>query len=247
MIFVTGDTHTDWMSRLNSDAFPEGRTMTKDDYVIVCGDFGIWHDTNEEHYRLKWLDQKPFMTLFVCGNHENYDLLYQYPVEEWHGGKIHKINDSVFHLMRGQVFDLDGAKFFTFGGESSHDIQDGILEKDDPRIKRWEREFKRFRINHVSWWEEELPSKEEMEEGLRNLEKHNNRVDFIITHSPYTSALMQMDAGAGLYHKDRLTDYLQNIQETVQYSQWFFGHMHVNQNFPWNKTIAIFEQIIRIA
>ena len=247
MIFVTGDTHTDWMSRLNSDAFPEGRTMTKDDYVIVCGDFGIWHDTNEEHYRLKWLDQKPFTTLFVCGNHENYDLLYQYPVEEWHGGKVHKINDSVFHLMRGQVFDLDGIKFFTFGGASSHDVQDGILEKGDPRIKRWEREFKRFRINHVSWWEEELPSKEEMEEGLRNLEKHNNRVDFIITHSPYTSVLMQMDAGSGLYHKDRLTDYLQNIKETVQYSQWFFGHMHVNQNFPWDKTIAIFEQIIRIA
>lgn len=26
MIFATGDTHTDWMSRLNSDAFPEGRS-----------------------------------------------------------------------------------------------------------------------------------------------------------------------------------------------------------------------------
>lgn len=75
MIFVTGDTHTDWMSRLNSDAFPEGRTMTKDDYVIVCGDFGIWHDTNEEHYRLN-------------------------------GGKIHKINDSVFHLMQDKTIAI---------------------------------------------------------------------------------------------------------------------------------------------
>lgn len=32
MLYVTGDTHGDWMSRLNTDAFPEQKTMTKDDY-----------------------------------------------------------------------------------------------------------------------------------------------------------------------------------------------------------------------
>lgn len=40
-----------------------------------------------------------------------------------------------------------------------------------------------FRINHWSWWKQELPSKEEMEEGRQNLEKHDNKVDFIVTHS----------------------------------------------------------------
>lgn len=81
MIYVTGDTHGDWISRLNSNAFPEGKTLTKDDYVIICGDFGLWHDTKEERYNLKWLSEKSFTTLFACGNHENYDRLYQYPVE----------------------------------------------------------------------------------------------------------------------------------------------------------------------
>ena len=88
MIFVTGDTHGDWMTRLNSHSFPEGVELTKDDYVIICGDFGLWHDTKEERHNLEWLDNKPFTTLFVCGNHENYDRLYEYPVEEWNGGKI---------------------------------------------------------------------------------------------------------------------------------------------------------------
>ena len=169
MIFVTGDTHGDWMTRLNSRSFPEGVGLTKDDYVIICGDFGLWHDTKEERHNLIWLDNKPFITLFVCGNHENYDRLYEYPVEKWCGGKIHKIRDSIFHLMRGQIFDIQGKRFFTFGGASYHDVQDGILEQDDPRINEWYRDYgKMFRINHTSWWKEELPSEEEMTENKRS-------------------------------------------------------------------------------
>ena len=37
-------------------------------------------------------------------------------------------------LERGQVFDLGGRTFFTMGGASSHDIQDGVLEPDAPDI-----------------------------------------------------------------------------------------------------------------
>ena len=221
MIFVTGDTHGDWMTRLNSHSFPEGVELTKDDYVIICGDFGLWHDTKEERHNLEWLDNKPFTTLFVCGNHENYDRLYEYPVEEWNGGKIHKIRDSTFHLMRGQVFDIQGKKFFTFGGASSHDVQDGILKQDDPRINEWYRDYdKMFRINHTSWWKEELPSEEEMTEGMMNLKQNGLQVDYIITHSPYASVLCQMDQGSGVYKTDILTDYLQEIKESVEYKKW---------------------------
>lgn len=43
MIWITGDTHVDWVHRLNMASFPEQKEMTKDDYVIICGDFGIWN------------------------------------------------------------------------------------------------------------------------------------------------------------------------------------------------------------
>ena len=39
MIWVTGDTHGDWIHRVNMDSFPEQREMSKDDYVIILGDF----------------------------------------------------------------------------------------------------------------------------------------------------------------------------------------------------------------
>ena len=42
MIYVTGDTHGDF-ERFREDIFPEQKTKTKDDYVIICGDFGgVW-------------------------------------------------------------------------------------------------------------------------------------------------------------------------------------------------------------
>ena len=35
MVFVTGDTHGDWINRLNVDSFPEQKEMTKDEYEII--------------------------------------------------------------------------------------------------------------------------------------------------------------------------------------------------------------------
>lgn len=94
MIYITGDCHGNF-ERFNPSIFPEQNEMTKNDFVIICGDFGgVWHrdeESKEETMVLDWLDSRPFTTLFVCGNHENFDRLYQYSVEKWHGGKIHKI------------------------------------------------------------------------------------------------------------------------------------------------------------
>ena len=249
MIYITGDTHGNWMSRLNSSAFPEGKEMTKDDYVIVCGDFGIWDNSASEKYALKWLDKKQFTTLFVDGTHENFDLLDNYPVTEWHGGKIHQINDSVIHLMRGQVYDICDKKIFTFGGASSHDVAGGIFELDDPELnqkvnKAYDKNLP-CRINHLSWWERELPNAKEMQEGKNNLSPHDNKVDYIITHCPDSGLLKQM--GSGLYKTDILSDYLLWIKLNIEYDRWFFGHMHVDDNFLHEKCIGLYEQIIRIA
>ena len=244
MIYITGDTHGDWMSRLNTNVFPEQKEMTKDDTVIICGDFGIWHDTKQERYKLDWLENKPFTTLFIDGNHSNFDRLYAMPVSEWHGGKVHFIRPSVIHLMRGQVFDIEEKVFWTFGGASSHDIEDGILEKDDPRIKKWKYDDnKMFRINHVTWWKEELPSKEEMDEGLKNLEKYGYKVDFIVTHCGATSSMALYSHG--FYKPDNLTDYLESIRQRVDFKKWFMGHYHDNHAIN-DKEIILYEQIVRI-
>ncbi|MBR6850453.1 MAG: metallophosphoesterase, partial [Lachnospiraceae bacterium] len=135
VIYVTGDTHGDFGGRFNVKNFPEQKELTKDDFVIICGDFGgIWDveaEGKSEKYWLDWFDERPYTLLFVDGNHENFDRLYAYLEKEWHGGRVHEIRPSVLHLMRGQIYEICGKKIFTFGGASSHDIGGGILEKDD--------------------------------------------------------------------------------------------------------------------
>lgn len=251
MIYITGDCHAEFR-KFSTDNFPEQKEMTRDDFVIVCGDFGIWHDTPEEQYWLDWLSKKSFTLLFVDGNHENFDRLYgdEFPIVEFCGGKAHRIRDNVFHLMRGYIFDLCGKKFFAFGGASSHDIDDGILDEDDfddykefrNTINKWYNTGKMFRVNHISWWKQELPTEEEMQFGLKTLEENENKVDFVISHCcPQQVASL---FSHGCYQADDLTRYFNIIADTVEFDRWFFGHYHNNQ-VVMSKFIMLYEQIVR--
>lgn len=246
-IYVTGDIHGD-PKRLSTKIFTEQKELTKDDYVIILGDFGlVWNkdgeDRSEKHW-LDWLEDKKFTTLFIDGNHENHNRLAEYPVEMWNGGQVHKIRPSVIHLMRGEIFELQGHTFFTFGGASSHDIKDGILEEGDPRIKRWKKDYyKEYRIRNVEWWEAELPSEEEMQHGLENLEKHNNKVDFILTHCGATSTAREIgELLDKSYKPDILTKYLEQIKEKVDYKKWYMGHYHICHLVNEKETV-LFEEI----
>lgn len=255
MIYLTGDCHGDFL-RIGVGIFPEQKELTKEDFLIICGDFGgVWaRETNkfrdQEEGWLNWLERRPYTVLFIDGNHENFDRLYKYPVKEWNGGKVHVIRPSVLHLMRGEIFEICGKKIFTFGGASSHDIEDGILYMDEEgEWRKTARELdmknKRYRIAGLSWWEQELPSPEEMSNGTDNLKKHDNKVDYIISHTPPASIIDSM--GEGMYDQDYLTEYLEKIKTETEYRYWFFGHMHVNVNLKEDKSIGIYEQIIRIA
>ena len=239
-IYITGDTHAGF-KRFGSQFFDD-----KECYIIVCGDFGgVWDSSNAEKYWLNWLESKKFTILFVDGNHENFDLLNAFPVTEWNGGKVHVIRKNIIHLMRGQVFTIEGIRFFTFGGGQSHDIQAGILNRSDPdffsKRKRLDRERALYRINHESWWKEELPSEEEMAEGLANLEKVGNDVDVVLSHSAPSSVVDIFSRG--FYSRDILTDYLEKIKERISFKTWFFGHYHETQIIG-QKFVMLYESVV---
>ncbi len=282
MIYITGDTHgpspfgfrsvDGFGRRLNMESFPEQKDMTRDDFVIICGDFGgvlnydsryddtgsafkdkifLAHgESKEEKNWLDWFLEKNFTLLFCDGNHENFDRLCRaYPEVDFHGGKAHQLRENVFHLMRGYVFELGGLSFFVFGGAKSHDISGGILR---PYEYRTEKEFKRaqkrlrdtgafFRVEHLSWWEEELPSEEEMERGVASLSACGWNVDFVISHCAPSS----IAALAGFSDRNSLTEYFENVREKLGFRQWFFGHYHANNKLS-EKYTMLYEQILRI-
>ena len=152
-IYITGDTHGDFQ-RFGSKYFPQQKEMSREDYVVIAGDFGgLWDGSQKDQYWLDWLNKKPFTTLFVDGNHENFDLLNTLPEKEWNGGRVHVVREHVLHLMRGQVFNFGGLTWFTMGGAASHDIQDGILDPADPDFEHWywlmRRPFPAHRNRHL--------------------------------------------------------------------------------------------------
>ena len=223
MIYITGDTHGEIdIGKLGSKNFPQGNSLTKDDYVIICGDFGfIWNskEDNTERYWMKWFQNKPWTTLFVDGNHERFTRLNNYPVSGWHGGKVHKINDSVIHLMRGQVFNIDNKSIFTFGGAESHD--------------------KEYRLDGISWWKEEIPNYKEVQEALDNLERVNNKVDIILTHTcPHIFSYQMIHE----ISKDPVENMLDEFYNNVEYKKWFFGHWHIDKEFD-DKHICLYDKI----
>ena len=238
----------DYTERFRPEYFPEGRELTKEDVVIIGGDFGgVWFGDSQDDEALNWLESLPFTVAFVSGNHENYDALARSPVELWHGGRVQTIRPYVLHLMRRQVYELAGLTFFTIGGASTHDIENGILSLDDPNFKRkyWmlqRKERARFRIDRLSWWREELPSAGEYAEARKNLDPHGWAVDYILTHCAPTSIALQFSRH---YAADRLTDFLQEVKDRAQYHYWRFGHYHDNKAID-TKHILLWEQIVQI-
>ena len=246
-IFITGDAHGDF-TRFKKNIFYEQAELTKDDCVIIAGDFGgVWDGSAGERHWLDWLEAKSFTTLFVSGNHENFDMLAEFPTEEWHGGKVRRVRPSIIHLLRGQIYEIQGKTFFTTGGASSHDISGGILEPDDPQLKRKCRVLDHrgalYRVNHRSWWKEELPSQEEYQTTRASLDHHDWQVDYIVTHCGPTS--VQAELSGKSYKADALTDSLDEVAGRCQFRNWFLGHYHTNAAIR-KKFAVLYEQIIQL-
>lgn len=248
MIYITGDTHGDFgrfTKKRLKDRIGEGDT------VIVCGDFGLlWSRDDQFDYWCDFFAAREYQTLWIAGNHDNYDMIQEYPMEMWNGGKIRRIvGDRCIYLERGQIYNIDGKKFFTFGGASSHDIQGGILDRRDPdfsaKFKKLDRDMICFRVLRETWWLQELPTDEEMQEGLDNLSGSADKVDYIITHCASSSMQKQLACGGPGYDPDRLTEYFEKLESMVDYRKWIFGHYHEDVKLG-DKHHLLYEDIIPI-
>lgn len=238
MVFVTGDTHGNF-NRFSTKTFSIQKELKKTDLMIILGDFGgIWNNCPKETYWLNWLNNKSYTTCFIDGNHENFDRLYnEFPVVDFYGGKAHKIRDNIYHLMRGYIFDFEGKKFFSMGGASSHDIDDGILNPSNftninefkTTYNQWIKQNKMFRVNHFSWWKEELPNQEEMNLGMRILKENDYKVDYVISHCLPQEIVSVISNG--IYKPDSLTKYFNELLENgLQFKHWYCGHYHFDKD-----------------
>lgn len=222
MIYITGDTH----GIQNRILYIERNSnIAKGDTLIICGDFGyILRNDKTENIFLTDLESRLYTICFCDGNHENFPAIYSYPTEIWNGARIHRIRKNIVHLMRGQVFDIDGKKFFTMGGAYSID--------------------KYMRLENVSWWKEELPTKAEYIEAEVSLKENDNCVDYIITHTAPAEIIHHMGYRPDV-HEEELCGFLERVMHGVVFKKWFFGHWHTDTEIH-NKFRAIYYDVIKV-
>lgn len=217
MIYFTGDIHGEIdIGKLSYKNWEESRNLTKNDYLIIMGDFGLPFldsEVNEQNqpvkgtysYWIKWLSERPYTILWIDGNHENFNYWDRQEVSEWHGGRvqIHPHAPNVIHLMRGEIYNIDNMTFFVFGGARSHD--------------------KAYRKPDITWWKQEEATESEMLNARKNLAKYNNQVDFILTHTMPNQISRQ---AFNMESSDTTACFLDEVMAAVNYDMWFCGHYH---------------------
>lgn len=220
MVYITGDMHGDVTRWCENDM----KRLKAGDILIVLGDFGfVWNGSAKEKKDLEYLGSRKFAIGFLDGTHENFDLLKKYRKTVWNGGKAHRISGNLFHMMRGQVFNFGGEKYFVCGGGESPDLE-----------LRSEQE----------WWREEMPSPEELREGAENLDEAGGKVDYILTHEPPSLVKSAMLLRRGDADRvNRLNGYFEKLNRSLEFDHWYFGSVHEDRTVTPRHT-ALFKRVI---
>ena len=217
MIYITGDTHGN-IDFFKLKQYFNNRYVSEDDFLIILGDAGIVWSKRElfiNDYSLLGLT-----ILFIDGNHENFELLNSFPIVEYKGAKCHRLSNNIYHILRGEIIAINGLSFFCIGGATSID--------------------KAYRVNRISWWEEENITNKDILNGLNNLEKVNYKVDYVLTHCAPSFVVKKMFG----YEADNNTDILERIGSQITFKHWYFGHYHENKT--WNKYRCFYSDILRL-
>lgn len=221
MIYVTGDVHGD-IGRFKNKAV--ARKLKKGDYLIVCGDLGFfWNDSKAERKARKWLSRRRYTILFVEGTHDNLDMLEKVAPEDWCGGKARKLANNLYQLCRGHIFKIEDRYIFAVGGGESADMEE--------------------RDALGSWWAQELPSMEELEEARERLRGYRDVVDYVITHDCPASLMKNVEREDAFDHVSHLNVFFDQVGKECRFKQWFFGCYHLDKKFPPNHT-AVFQNVI---
>lgn len=230
--FVTGDVHGR-PAKLSGNNWPLGKELTKKDVVIILGDFGLlWSEyrTKEEDYWLKFLDDRPFTTCFIDGNHENFSILNNLPKKMRFGSEVGVAGHSIFHLKRGNCYRINDLKILAIGGAHSHDRE--------------------YRVWGKTMWREEEITDEDIQKAKDSLVLCSFQVDYILTHcAPEKKAhgCMQQSM-AHLWTPDRSEEKLQEILDyKAFYRRWYCGHYHTDYGPTYDgKFECIYNKIIEL-
>ncbi len=229
-IYVIGDIHGDYdlidarFGELQASSLKE-----KEDVLFVAGDAGFinsYESEKSKEKRIEHLNHLPFIIIVVLGNHENYDIIESLPEVEIFNGKCYKEEGvDVYYAKNGQVFDIDGTKFFTFNGGLSIDKEKRLEYEKEYGIK--------------FWWPQEI-KEEDFPAAFHNYFTH--QVDFVITHDVPKDIFVKLVPFIPGRFKNQtcpLQDFLQRIYAIPKFKHWYAGHYHPSYPVTMDKLTVL--------
>lgn len=221
MIHITSDLHGEYC-RFKEKSF---RVVKKNDTLIVCGDFGfVWDDSEEERKKHHKISKLKYTILFVEGCSDNYELLKTYPLVTKFGNEVREILPNVYQLLRGNVYTIENQTFFAFGGGETQNTY----------------------ADQNTWWSEELPSSTEIEHARKNLQNHDFKVDYIITHESNSKTKSALTRNTVHFRINHLNIFFDELLVKVTFKKWFFGSYHLDRLVPSNQQ-AVFKAVHTLA
>ena len=222
MIYITGDMHASLDREIGRPRFLE--SLTENDSLIVLGDFGYtWRKEYLNLYNYK------VPTFVVDGNHDNYTILNDSPSTEMFGSEVGVLKEGVYRLKTGNIYNFNGLKVFVFGGALSID--------------------KSMRTPYVSWWPEEIPTRNDYNRALENLEKANWDIDLFLAHTCSEEVCERL-----FHYSNKITvpteKMISQLEFEINYHNpkakylFLFGHHH---NFRiFSKYACLYSEVVKV-
>lgn len=212
MVYFTGDIHgyPGDLKRSLRKLQPE-----RSDVIILLGDVGANFYGDERDHRIKKFLNKSGPTFFcIHGNHEmRPETVPGYTVQEWNGGHVW-VEPKYPHIIfakDGEIYNIDGLRYLVIGGAYSVD--------------------KFYRLARgMGWWPDEQPS--ESIKSYVEQQISEKKFDIILSHTcPLKYEPIEMFIpGIDQSKVDTTTEeWLDRIEESVDYLAWFCGHWHTNK------------------
>lgn len=242
-IFIQGDIHGNPMG-LSNKSSPELKDTDRSDVVVFLGDFGIpWGilspsyktaQYDEDRYHAKWLNDRPFTSLVLLGNHDDRDAIKQMPIVEKFGGRCRQLSfcgrtyENIFIVEGTQVLEVNGKKCLVISGAKSHDVfvrpLDPYAETFKQDLQTYKKTRKWYRIEHWSWWkDEDIDIELTKQIILDNVDTH---FDLVLSHDcPASYAANQ---GFNPTEGEYLLDGFRKIGD---FTDWYHGHMHDDYDY----------------
>lgn len=243
MIYITGDTHGSFERFAKIKDFCKEHGTTIKDTMIILGDSGINYYEDARDNQLKdFIVTIPITFFCIHGNHEQraeclipykfrYGNEYYFTISEEQYPNIQFALDDYSYVIEGKTF-------IVYGGGYSVDKEMRLMMQDAG-------------YSGYKYWENELPSDEIINEwrqsiqAIKNIYFYSNPI--ILSHTcpkkytPYEAFLPNIDQSKV---DTRLEEFLDEVEETLDYRDWYCGHFHINKNI--DKIHFLFDNIVEV-